>query len=631
VKALCAAAVSAAFLGLSLSPLAAAAAPPPSGWSAPSRLFPEPEPSAPVPHLAADAGGNVTAVWDHPSFDVYSVNSSRLAAGGAWGPETTIDNSALYEADNPAVAAGADGTATAVWAQSDGSVLSAWGARFSPATGWGTPAILETDDSGGVSLLQVAEDGGGHAVAVWVQYDGVWHNAVANYYTGGVGWGTAVLLETAAGEVLFPQVTMDLAGYAYATWMQNNGSVSDVLAARFTPGTGWASAVKLEMDDTGDAVNPHVEAMPAGGAVALWDQVISGQLHTFTSSVQRTGGWSAPLQLDNNSPGAPGNSHLAVGGDGAAVAIWSNQPLASVEVWSAYRSAGGAWQAPERADDGNSSGVFLDAVCMDDQGTATAVWISSDGYHVNLWASRRGAPGWGTPSLVEKDNSGNALYPAVAALPAGGAVVAWVMTGSGQYTLWSSVFTLPDTTAPGLSVTAPGASTTTSVSTVRVSGTTEAGASASANGVLAAVAADGSFSVVVALSPGANTIEVRAWDASGNVATSSVSVTYNDPSAGLEAELASARARLQGAEDALAATNVTLEQTRMQMAASDAEIQKSTAAAAGAAGAAAMLGLLGLVVGLAGTGIALATMRKGKAPDTDTKAQSSKAGDGPKE
>jgi hypothetical protein len=615
-------------LMLALAPLMVpAGASSPSGWSAPARLFPEPEPDAPVPHLSADAGGNVTAVWDHPSFDGNSVNSSRLAAGGVWGPETTIDNTFLYEADNPAVAAGQDGTATAVWTQSDGAVLSAWGARYYPANGWRAPVLLETDDSGDVAELDVATDGAGHAVAVWAQYDGVWHNAVSNYYTEGTGWGTATLLETTDGDVNFPRVAMDSGGFAYAVWNQFNGSVSDTWAARFTPGTGWASAVKVDTDDTGDARNPHVLPLPAGGAVALWDQYISGQLHTFTISAQRTGAWSVPLQLDSNSPGATGVSHLAVGSRGDAVAVWLDEPSASVELWSAYRSAGGSWGAPERANDGNSSGVFLDDVCVDDGGVATAVWLSADGYHLNLWGSRRGPSGWGTAVLVETDNSGNALYPTIAPLPEGGAIAAWVMSGYGQYTLWTSTFTPPDTTAPSLTVTSPGVASTTNVSSVRVVGTTERGASVSANGVLAAVAADGSFSVLVALAPGANTVEVRAWDASGNVATSTVSVTYNDASAGLEAELAAARARLQGAEDALAATNVTLEQTRTQMAASDADLQARTAAAAGAAGAAAMLGLLGIVVGLAGTGIALATMRKGKAPKTADESGTAKAGE----
>lgn len=76
-----------------------------------------------------------------------------------------------------------------------------------------------------------------------------------------------------------------------------------------------------------------------------------------------------------------------------------------------------------------------------------------------------------------------------------------------------------DTTPPALAVTSPADKMTTPSDSVVVEGSTEAGATLTVQGEKVTVAADGTFSHTLVLTPGEQAIEVAAEDAAGNQAT----------------------------------------------------------------------------------------------------------------
>jgi hypothetical protein len=89
-----------------------------------------------------------------------------------------------------------------------------------------------------------------------------------------------------------------------------------------------------------------------------------------------------------------------------------------------------------------------------------------------------------------------------------------------------------DTTAPTLTVTAPADKSTVNVDTVKVTGkaTDDVGVTVVAvNDVPVTLLPDGSFATTVTLTEGDNTIVVKAFDAAGNVATQTLTVTYQKP------------------------------------------------------------------------------------------------------
>jgi hypothetical protein len=52
-----------------------------------------------------------------------------------------------------------------------------WSRRYLPAFGWGGPVLLEADDGGDAVFARVAMDGSGDAIGLWVQRNGVLHQA----------------------------------------------------------------------------------------------------------------------------------------------------------------------------------------------------------------------------------------------------------------------------------------------------------------------------------------------------------------------------------------------------------------------------------------------------------------------
>jgi hypothetical protein len=89
-----------------------------------------------------------------------------------------------------------------------------------------------------------------------------------------------------------------------------------------------------------------------------------------------------------------------------------------------------------------------------------------------------------------------------------------------------------DTTAPTLTVTAPADKSTVNTATVKVTGkaTDNVGVTlVVVNDVPVTLLPDGTFATTVTLAEGANTIVVKAFDAAGNVATQTLTVTYQKP------------------------------------------------------------------------------------------------------
>ena len=84
-----------------------------------------------------------------------------------------------------------------------------------------------------------------------------------------------------------------------------------------------------------------------------------------------------------------------------------------------------------------------------------------------------------------------------------------------------------DTVAPAVAITSPASGAILASRVVTASGTAEAGAELTVNGVRVAVASAGTWSADLAFADGPHTITVRAVDAAGNVATVTRSITID--------------------------------------------------------------------------------------------------------
>ena len=114
---------------------------------------------------------------------------------------------------------------------------------------WSDPVQISFD-TGNVSAPAITADANGNATAIFRDHDGTKWGAGVNRYTAGNGWGSPQLINTTAAS---PQLfSYDIAaapsGLVVAAWSQvvgPSGSVYDTWTSRLPVGGTWSGAIKL--------------------------------------------------------------------------------------------------------------------------------------------------------------------------------------------------------------------------------------------------------------------------------------------------------------------------------------------------------------------------------------------------
>lgn len=560
------------------------------GWATPTRIERSDAGDVSAAFVAMDPGGNGTAVWHAFDGTRFRTFGNRFTPGVGWGDAVGIDDPNLLDSAWPDVGADANGNAIAVFRQFDGATTSMFANRYVPGSGWSGAAVIEAYGASSDDV-RIAVAPGGEATAVWRQWDGSVNSIAANRFTPGSGWGTAAYVEAAGGEAIEPHVATDASGAATAVWRQLTGSARSVYANRFTPGVGWGSPVLVETDDTGDAASPRVATDGAGNAVAVWSQSDGTTSNVWANRYVVGTGWGSPVALETAS-GFTTSTLVAVDGEGNAFATWLQIDGSVLNLYAARYRAGTGWGSPVLVEVDNQGGASTGGLSTDPAGHAIAVWPQSDGTLSRIWANRFvrdlvpptlvvSSPADGTtndPSLVI---AGATEPGAVVTINGVSVTVASDGTFSATRTLveGTNAFTIAatddegnadvvvrsvvlDTTPPALTLLTPADGATTSAPTVTVSGTTEAGATLVVNGIVVAVASDGTFSFELALHEGSNVVTANATDAAGNSRVVSLDVTYTNPLPALQTsllnlmqELDDARADLAEVSDAVVTAN----------------------------------------------------------------------------
>jgi hypothetical protein len=168
--------------------------------------------------------------------------------------------------------------AIATWTEADQYV---WSNRWTPNGGWGAAErISGNDGSIPVGFPQVAVDGSGSAVAVWLERDRPIGHIWSNRWTSSGGWGTAELIDDEdAGEAFEPRLAVNSNGNALAVWeaFLGDGTQVEIWSNRRTPSGGWGtseriSAQSLVYPTLGNSPSPQVTIDASGNAAAVWSQ-----------------------------------------------------------------------------------------------------------------------------------------------------------------------------------------------------------------------------------------------------------------------------------------------------------------------------------------------------------------------
>jgi hypothetical protein len=238
--------------------------------------------SARDPQIAVDTSGNAIAVWQQRTDDglfTYDIQVSRYTiADDTWSAPQSIRNNPPFVSFLPQITMDSGGDAIVVWEQRDpGQDFQIWTNRFTVADGtWGTPMSIDAG-TGDAYNAQIDVDAGGNVISVWQQRtvagNDTYEILVSRYTVADGLWGTPTRIDTAAGLVSLPQIAVDAAGNATVVWEQDDGTgIYDVRSSRFSLIDGnWSLPVVVDTG-AGTIFGPQISVNDSGIAVTVWEQ-----------------------------------------------------------------------------------------------------------------------------------------------------------------------------------------------------------------------------------------------------------------------------------------------------------------------------------------------------------------------
>jgi hypothetical protein len=343
----------------------------------------------------------------------------------------------LGNAEGAQVVVDSDGRATVVWDRNNGDNYIVQSSTSLDGGEWAAPDDLSATGANAV-VPQVSVNADGTAVAVWSRSNG--SNTIIQSSTSinGGEWSTPVDdLSEVGGDAFHPQVTVDATGTAIAVWSRSNGTNTIIQASTRPSGGSWSTPVDLSAAGE-DATNPQVTVDADGTAIAVWTRS-NGTNDIVQASTRPSGGsWTTPA--DNLSEAGQDASapQVSVDANGTATAVWIRSNGTNDIVQSSTRPRGGPWSTPvanlsEAGEDAGTPQVAVDA-----NGTAIAVWNRSDGSNTIVQASSRPSGGsWTTPEDLSEP-LGNAFQQQVAVDANGAATVVWNRYDGSNFIIQSS-------------------------------------------------------------------------------------------------------------------------------------------------------------------------------------------------
>lgn len=390
------------------------------------------------PHVALDASGNAIAVWSQVEGLDFRIWANRFVRPSGWGDAATIGDMGVAGTSRVAVDPGGDGIA--VWDEHDGTSSNIWANRFTPMGGWGGGQTIE-GNIGNAESARIAVDTNGNATAVWRQQEGARFDIWANRFVADTGWGTAQKIEVNnSGNANFPQVAVDPAGSAMAVWGQSDGTRINVWANRFRPATGWENAMLLE-NAGGNAVLPDVGRGLSGTAIAVWSQTDGTRHNIWSNRFTRVTSWVGARLIEADDAGDAGGVKVAVDPRGNALAVWQQSDGTVTSIWANRFTPMGGWEEAVLIENDDAGNADSPRVAIDPSGSAMAVWSQSDGTRRNVWANQfTPAVGWGTPQLLEVGDAGDAVNPEIALDPGGRGMAIWSSNDGTRSGIWVNRF-----------------------------------------------------------------------------------------------------------------------------------------------------------------------------------------------
>ena len=344
--------------------------------------------AAMYPNVAMDDSGNAVVVWTQNDSGHDDIWSNRYVTGSGWQTSMLMENDNTDSAYSPRVAMDELGNAMIVWSQGDGTRYNVWARRYAAGSGWEPAEIIETTDYN-AQIVELAMDAQGNAIAIWMQYDGTRFNIYTNRYVFGTGWGMPEIRETLNQPAYGPAVAMDAQGNAMAMWHQWDGSYYSIFASYFAVGSGWSVAEMVETIDTGTANYPDLAFDAKGNVIAAWTCFDGSVKNIWANRYIPGTGWGTAEMIDVPTADMDSSSpRVSAGGDGRAVVVWNkNDGMFLSDMWANVYSADSGWRTAGliETEDGMASSQCAKA---DSQGNAIVMWSQDTGAISDVLARR---------------------------------------------------------------------------------------------------------------------------------------------------------------------------------------------------------------------------------------------------
>ncbi|HEV7400093.1 MAG TPA: hypothetical protein VGN84_07455 [Solirubrobacterales bacterium] len=288
------------------------------------------------PAVAMGGNGSAAVVWymssktlGGESPGVTEVEAATSTPGGAWGSPSVLPGSSEVFSDfwRPAIAADEGGDVTAIWPGLDGPTCVSMISASRPAgSGWSSAVTLAAakesgcDEPPSKELYEprLAMNEAGYGVGVWslLQLDGGSESSigVAESVFGG-GWSATTLAANQYGvSAREPDVATNSSRESVAVWLQN----LKLEAASKDSGSPWSAPVGLD-GQAGGAEVPEVAIDDAGDAVVVW---ASGQSEVKAAYRSAGGAWGPATTLSSTADNHDGLPQVAIDAGGSALAVW---------------------------------------------------------------------------------------------------------------------------------------------------------------------------------------------------------------------------------------------------------------------------------------------------------------------
>jgi hypothetical protein len=348
-------------------------------WSPPSLFFSGLKDAYGL-QIAVDSLGNVTSIWERHVGHSWVVQTATRPVGGSWSAPVTLSKPG---AGSALIAAGPDGTVTAVWLleREEGRRSVVQSSTRSAAGIWSEPVSLSPPRKA-ARYAQIALDPQGSATVVWrSEFDAVIESATRSSL--GI-WSPPVALSAEGVVADSPQVAVDSEGTATAIWAGRFPAGRGVKMANrriqvatLPAGGTWSATVNISEAGHRLIQDPLIAVDPQGDATAIWQRSDGENLVVQGATRPAGGSWSVPVELTAGQGRGGQHLQLAMDSRGNATAIWEGYDTrhrTTFSIQGAKRPSGGSWS---RAIDisHRTHGFGGPLLAIDPQGRTTALWV----------------------------------------------------------------------------------------------------------------------------------------------------------------------------------------------------------------------------------------------------------------